>query len=105
MDNLLSNAFKYSEQDTTVTVSLKTDNDEVFVEIRDQGVGIPEDEIGKLFQPFSTTSAKSTTGEKSTGLGLVSVKKIVEAHEGRIWVESEVGKGSRFFFALPLAKL
>lgn len=102
MDNLLSNAVKYSERNTTVTVYLATKENEVEITVADQGKGIPEHEIGKVFQPFTTTSVKSTAGEKSTGLGLVSVKKIVETHGGEIWVESEEGVGSKFSFTIPI---
>ncbi len=101
MDNLLSNAFKYSERDTNVRVNISVVKNEIVVKVSDEGKGIPNKELNKLFKPFATTSVKSTEGEKSTGLGLVSVKKIVETHGGRIWVESEVGVGSQFFFTLP----
>ncbi|MCD6355298.1 MAG: response regulator [Prolixibacteraceae bacterium] len=101
MDNLFSNAFKYSDRETNVHVDIEILEDEVRVKVADEGKGIPQGEIGKLFQPFTTTSVKSTAGETSTGLGLVSVKKIVETHGGRIWVESEEGVGSQFFFTIP----
>ena len=68
----------------------------------DQGQGIPEKEIEQVFIPFRKTSVKSTAGEKSTGLGLTIAKKVVEAHGGNIDVRSEVGKGSTFYFTLPL---
>ncbi len=68
----------------------------------DRGQGIPKEEQSKLFQPFARTSVKSTDGERSTGLGLSIVKKIVEAHNGKIWFDSEVDKGSTFYVALPL---
>lgn len=101
MDNLLSNAFKYSERNTNVFVNVAVIENEVQIKITDQGKGIPSKELGKLFKPFATTSVTSTDGEESTGLGLVSVKKIVETHGGKIWVESEVGVGSQFIFTLP----
>lgn len=101
MDNLLSNAFKYSKRGTTVEVDVKVLEKEVQISVADQGQGIPGKELNKLFQPFSTTSVRTTEGEQSTGLGLVSVKKIVETHGGRIWVESAVGLGSIFYFTLP----
>lgn len=101
MDNLLSNAVKYSESNTNVSVYLKATENEIEVVVADQGQGIPEDELGKLFQPFVTTTVRSTAGEKSTGLGLASVKKIVETHGGRIWVKSERGVGSQFHFTIP----
>jgi signal transduction histidine kinase len=72
--------------------------------VKDQGVGLPADEIPKLFRPFGVTSAKATAGEKSTGLGLVIVKKIVEGHGGRLCVESQLGKGSTFSAVIPIGK-
>lgn len=103
LTNLLTNAIKYSHPGTTVEVSLKLDPSELIVAVKDQGQGIPENEVTKLFQPFTKTSVKSTAGEASTGLGLAIVKKIVTEHKGRIWAESVVGKGSTFYVALPLS--
>lgn len=105
MVNLISNAVKYSKPHTRVRISLskKTEN-EVIIAVKDEGQGIPEDEIGNIFQPFAKTSVKSTGGETSTGLGLVICKKIVEAHGGRIWVESNVGVGSTFYVSLPIER-
>ena len=102
MDNLLSNAIKYSERDTNVFIDFIVSEDEIEVQVTDQGKGIPEDEIGVIFDPFATTSVIATEGEKSTGLGLVSVKKIVETHGGKIWAKSEVGVGTTLFFTLPM---
>lgn len=104
LNNLLSNAMKFSDSETVIHVNIEKIDREVHISVKDQGKGIPKDELEKLFKPFSTTSVKSTAGEKSTGLGLVSVKKIVETHGGRMWVESEVGKGSKFYFSLPCMK-
>ncbi len=101
MDNLLSNAIKYSEQNTMVIVNFKLLDNELQISVIDQGKGIPIAEQDKLFKPFATTSVKSTGGEKSTGLGLVSVKKIVETHGGRIWLKSKEGVGSQLFFTIP----
>jgi len=103
IDNLLSNAVKYSHPDTTVTLRVNTADSMVTTEVADQGQGIPEDEIPKLFEPFSRVkSVRSTGGEKSTGLGLAICRKIVEGHGGTIEVESEWGAGSIFRFTLPL---
>ncbi|MEI6143544.1 MAG: hybrid sensor histidine kinase/response regulator [Mariniphaga sp.] len=102
VNNLLSNAIKYSFPNTKIVIDISLINDQIVTQIIDQGQGIPEQELSKLFQPFQTTSARATANEKSTGLGLAIVKKIVEAHHGTIRVESTVGKGSTFIFAIPL---
>lgn len=99
--NLLTNAIKFSNPETIVQVELSSTDNDVLIAIKDQGVGIPEEEKGKLFQPFTKTSAKATAGESSTGLGLAIAKKIVEAHHGSIWADSQVGVGSTFFVSLP----
>ena len=101
LNNLISNAVKFSQSGTAVTVHAVAEGGGVQIAVRDQGPGIPEGERGKLFQPFGKTSVRSTAGESSTGLGLAIVRKIVEGHGGRIWVESEVGVGSAFLFTLP----
>jgi hypothetical protein len=102
LDNLLSNAIKYSHTETTVTLAARRETDGLVIEIRDQGQGIPAAEIPKLFHHFGKTSVKPTAGEKSIGLGLAIIKKIVEAHGGTVDVESVVGQGSTFRFRLPL---
>jgi signal transduction histidine kinase len=102
LNNLISNAVKFSPAGTTVTVHAFRSGDHVTVSVKDEGPGIPEGDRQKLFQPFSRTSVKSTGGEKSTGLGLAIVKKIILGHRGKIWVESGIGTGSTFYFSLPL---
>ena len=102
LDNLLSNAVKYSHPGTTVTVSLARRGPKVVLSVTDQGQGISANEQEKLFQWLGKTSVKSTAGEKSSGLGLAIARRIVEGHRGRIWVESEVGKGTTFYVALPV---
>jgi two-component system, OmpR family, sensor kinase len=101
LNNLISNAVKFSQPGTRVAVRAAAADGGMRIEVRDQGPGIPEEERGKLFQPFGRTSVRSTAGESSTGLGLAIVRKIVEGHGGRIWVESRVGVGSAFLFTLP----
>lgn len=101
MNNLLSNAMKFSESNTSINIYVISKDTEVVVVVADQGKGIPQEELGNLFQPFTQTSVRSTAGEKGTGLGLVSVKKIVETHGGKIWVESQVGEGTQFYFTIP----
>jgi signal transduction histidine kinase len=100
--NLLTNAIKYSFPNSLIEIYLEVKNNTIRIWVSDQGQGIREEEVQKLFKPFQKTSTRSTGGEKSTGLGLSIVKKIVEAHHGEIGVNSEWGKGSEFFFTLPL---
>ena len=102
LNNLISNAIKYSHPHTHVIVSVVRKGDMLEIRVRDQGQGIPEAEFEVLFKAFSKTSVRSTAGEKSTGLGLVITKKIVEGHGGQVFVESRVGEGSTFGFSLPV---
>ncbi len=101
LENLLSNAVKYSPQGKTVVVRLKASNEVLRVEVEDEGLGISSDDKKKLFGKFARLSAQPTGGEHSTGLGLSIVKKMVEAMNGRVWCESEVGKGAAFIVELP----
>lgn len=102
LNNLISNAVKFSHPGSTVTVTLRQVEGDALLSVHDQGPGIPEGEIDKLFKAFGRTSVRATAGEKSTGLGLVIAKQVVDRHGGRIWVETEVGKGTTFFVALPI---
>ncbi|MDH4182821.1 MAG: HAMP domain-containing histidine kinase [Nitrospinota bacterium] len=102
IDNFVSNAIKYSPAGTTVFVESEIGEGEVAVRVTDQGPGIPEKELAGMFGEFHKTSVRPTGGEKSTGLGLAIVKRIVTAHKGRVGVESQVGKGSVFYFTIPL---
>ncbi len=101
LNNLLSNAMKFSHVGTEITVHLSREAHSALLTITDQGQGIPADDLGKLFKPFSRTRVKSTGGESSTGLGLSIVRRIVEGHGGGVGVESEVGKGTSFHVRLP----
>jgi len=101
MTNLLSNALKYSDPDTPVFVRISQQAGEVMVAITDQGKGIAPDTLPHLFERFYR--AKEVRKAEGLGLGLYITKMLVEAHGGRMWVESEVGKGSTFTFTLPIA--
>jgi len=103
-NNLISNAIKFSITGTVIKVEITGSENSVIIGVHDQGQGIPEAELDKLFKPFQKTSVKSTGGEKSTGLGLSIAKRIVEAHGGSIRVESIVGKGTSFFVELPMGR-
>jgi len=102
LSNLVSNALKFSAPGTAVTVLVSRVDGNVVVSVRDQGQGIPTEEFDELFKPFGRTSVHGTAGEKSTGLGLAICRRIIEGHGGRIWAESEFGKGSVFSFSLPV---
>ena len=77
------------------------DQKDVVIHVKDEGQGISRKEISNLFKPFHKTSNKSTGNGKRTGRGLYIVRRIIEAHQGKIWVESEEGKGSIFSLCLP----
>ncbi len=102
INNLVTNAIKFSYPESEITIRSKRLKDEVAISVSDQGQGIPKEEIPDLFVDFAKSSVKPTAGEKSTGLGLTIVKRIVEVHNGRLWVESQLNKGSDFYFTLPL---
>lgn len=100
--NLVTNAIKFSKPNSEIVLRAALLEKAVVVSVIDQGQGIPEDEIPQMFRHFSKTTIKPTGGETSTGLGLFIAKRIVEAHGGKIWVESQPGTGSTFSFTLPL---
>jgi signal transduction histidine kinase len=103
LDNLFSNAIKHSPEKSTIDIQLQQEQDHLVLSIADHGPGIPEDKLEKVFKPFETLPSPDPEGKKSTGLGLVIVKRIVEGHEGQIWLESEVNQGTTFYVSLPLA--
>lgn len=100
LTNLLSNAVKFSPSGCEVRVTIRQQESEALVCIADRGPGIPPESIGALFRPFVRLAQQSEI--EGTGLGLYIAAGIVQAHGGRIWVESELGQGSRFCFTLPL---
>jgi len=100
--NLLENAMKYSPAGSQIKVVASHEKDSVVVGITDQGDGISPDDQGKLFKHFERLEKSSTS--KGLGLGLVVCKRLVEVQGGRIWLESEIGKGSTFYFTLPVTR-
>jgi PAS domain S-box-containing protein len=100
--NLLSNALKYSDPGTPIRMQAWQENDEVLFTVADQGRGIPPEDQPHLFERFYR--AAGTRKAEGIGLGLYITRVLVEAHGGRIWFESEVGKGSTFYFTLPAAQ-
>ena len=103
VDNLISNAIKFSERDSKIYVTLSADKNKAVISVKDEGPGISKEDQVKLFNEFQKLTARPTAGEKSTGLGLAIVKKIIDAHKGNISVDSELGKGTTFYFTLPLS--
>ena len=103
LGNLIGNAIKYSYPGTTTILRTELAEGKIRFLVIDRGQGIPPEDIPKLFQDFGKVSVRPTGGEKSTGLGLAICRRIVEAHKGRIWCESEVGKGSTFIVAIPIS--
>ncbi len=102
ISNLITNAIKFSNPKSRIVLRAVLLEGAVAISVADQGPGIPREEISKLFHFFGRTSVIPTAGEKSTGLGLAIAKRMVEAHGGKIEVESQPGQGSTFTFTLPL---
>ncbi len=103
MDNLLVNAIKYTPEQGVITINLRADDGQVFLEIGDTGVGIPLADQPHIFEKFYRAS-NAPKGTPGTGLGLAIVKSIVDNYQGRIWVESSVETGTKFIVVLPIAK-
>ena len=102
--NLLSNAVKFTKSGGRVFIKAESlDEKRLRVSIEDTGVGIPKEDIERLFRIEQKVCSLGTEGESSTGLGLLLCKEFVEMHGGRIWVESEMGKGSKFSFTINKA--
>ncbi len=104
MDNLLSNALKFTYPGGEVRVFCESGPDSVVTRVQDNGQGLNERDLQEIFNSFKKLSARPTGGESSTGLGLAIVKKIVELHGGEVWVESRYGEGSTFSFSLPVVE-
>ena len=100
--NLISNAIKFTQRNGKVEVKAISDNKQVEISVSDTGIGIDKETISKLFRIDANISKPGTDNEKGTGLGLFLCKEFIEKHGGRIWVESEEGRGSTFRFCLPL---
>jgi signal transduction histidine kinase/FixJ family two-component response regulator/GGDEF domain-containing protein len=107
MMNLVGNAIKFTPQGGTISVSAKPyhgDGNMVAISVRDSGIGMPEDRLEKVFEKFYQVEGSLHRSVGGTGLGLAITKGLVEAHHGKIWVESDVGKGSTFTFTLSISK-
>lgn len=104
LQNLLDNAIQYTPAGREVVVSASSKNGKIIVTVSDTGIGIPQTEQTRIFERFYRVDAARSRQGGGTGLGLAIAKHIVEAHGGRIWVESEVGRGSDFHFSIPAVK-
>ena len=104
LHNLLDNAVKYSSSGNKIEVFVKKLNNEVLIGVKDMGIGIPSELQGKLFEPFQRLEQQNNKAT-GTGLGLVVCRRLVEAHGGRMWVESQPGQGSTFQFTLPMPEM
>ena len=103
--NLLNNAIKFSPQSSAIVLEYSDEEKFHIFTIKDQGIGIPQNQIPTLFDPFTQIREHQSESIKGTGLGLAIVKKIIELHHGKIWVESVQGEGSVFYIALPINRL
>lgn len=101
--NLISNATKFTPENGSITINYALSGSQVEVTVADTGIGIPPENLSKLFRIDTNVSTKGTANETGTGLGLILCKEFVEKHNGKIWVESENGKGSKFKFTLPMS--
>ncbi|MCA1203214.1 cell wall metabolism sensor histidine kinase WalK [Priestia flexa] len=102
LDNIISNAIKYSPEGGTITFSIEQHTHEIVVSIKDQGMGIPKSNLSKIFERFYRVDKARTRKLGGTGLGLAIAKEIIEAHDGRIWAESKEGIGTSIYFTLPI---
>lgn len=100
--NLISNALKFTQPEGKISISAQSKDNNLVITVSDNGVGLSEDRINKLFNISESYSTQGTNKEKGTGLGLILCSEFIKKNQGIIWVESEIGKGSSFSFSLPL---
>lgn len=101
IDNIMNNAIKYSPDGGVITVGLTQSQNQIILSISDQGLGIPKKDLNKIFDRFYRVDKARSREQGGTGLGLAIAKEIVEAHKGKIWADSQEGKGSTFYISLP----
>ena len=101
LTNLVDNAVKFSDDGTTIKIEARRSNNKVIISVADEGIGIPPELLEKVFERFFQGNGHKNTRRKGSGLGLSICRGILDAHEGKIWVESKPGKGSKFSFSLP----
>jgi signal transduction histidine kinase len=101
IDNILVNAIKFSPNGGTIMLTMIDEPEQINVQIADQGIGLPADKVERIFERFYQVDGTSRRRFGGAGIGLAIVKRIIDAHDGNIWVESEVNQGSTFYFSLP----
>ena len=104
IQNIVSNAIKHSQKGSTITISAKSIDDKIIIEVKDTGLGMSKEIMGKLFTPQIKTLSEARKENKGAGIGLLLVKGFLEKNDGEIWVESIEGEGSSFYFTLPIDK-
>jgi PAS domain S-box-containing protein len=102
--NLVENALKYTPEGGEVTIHLQTEPSALIFAVQDSGIGISKDDLPRLFEKFYRGTNREALTQRGTGLGLAIVKSIAERHGGKVWVESELGKGSTFYLEIPLTQ-
>jgi two-component system phosphate regulon sensor histidine kinase PhoR len=101
ISNLLANSVKYTPRNGKIDVNVRDRGNSILIQIKDTGIGIPKDELPRIFEEFYRASNAKRVERDGTGLGLSIAKQVIERHRGKIWVESEEGKGSTFSIVLP----
>ena len=104
LDNVISNALKYSPEGGNITFRLEEGTDEIQISVSDEGVGIPKDQVNKIFDRFYRVDKARSRNLGGTGLGLAIAKEMVEAHGGKIWAESKDEVGTTIFITLPFER-
>lgn len=100
--NLISNAIKFTKEGDRISVTIKDKGNTIEISVKDTGIGIPEDEIGQIFEPFKQVDKSLQRNNEGSGIGLAIVKSLIDSHDGKISVQSELGKGSEFIIELPV---
>jgi signal transduction histidine kinase len=102
--NLVENAIKYTPNGGSISIRARTEPDHLIFEVEDSGIGIAAEDKPRLFEKFYRSKQREARAQQGTGLGLAIVRSIAESHGGKVWVESELGKGSTFFLQIPLTQ-
>jgi len=104
INNLVSNAIKFTKDDGIIDISIKEDHHTVLISVSDIGIGIPQEHHNSLFDKFTPAGRTGLHGEVSNGLGMSIIKTIIEWHHGQIWFKSEENVGTTFYISLPAPK-